>query len=401
MITVAQAEQIIQEQVRDYGVEVIPFDKCLGRLLAADIKADRDLPPYDRVTMDGIAISYAAFEQGMRVFKIKGTMAAGAAPILTEHADECVELMTGCALPASLDAVIRYEDLDFKEGNATVLIDTIKKNQNIHRRGRDKQAGATVVKAGTLIDATVVSMAASVGSAMLTVKKLPRIVIITTGDELVDVHDTPAAWQIRRSNNYAISAILQQHNISAGMLHIPDDPEATKKKIADCLNAYDVVILSGGISMGKFDHVPQALDELQVAKLFHKVQQRPGKPFWFGVHERGTVVFAFPGNPVSAFMCMNRYFLPWLRTSMSLPTGQVLHAVLNNDITFEPALQYFLQVALTITEQGQLMATPAEGNGSGDFANLLDVNAFMELPAEKSQFKRGEIYKVWPFKKLI
>jgi molybdopterin molybdotransferase len=401
MVTVAEAEKIIQSTAKDYGTEMVPFEQALGRVLAEDIKADRDLPPYNRVTMDGIAISYKAFEQGIRSFPIKATQAAGDAPKEITNVDECIEIMTGAALPETTDTIIRYEDLDIKSGTAIIITDTIKQGQNVHKKGSDKKQDEVVVTANQIVTPAIISMAASVGKTELAVKKNPQVVIISTGDELVEVNETPTPYQIRRSNNYNIKAVLAQHSLYADMLHIPDEPSAIKQQLETCLQQYDVIILSGGISMGKFDYLPKALEELGVQKLFHKVQQRPGKPFWFGKHNNETIVFAFPGNPVSTFMCLNRYFVPWLKTSLGLTISSPLYAVLASDFTFTPALQYFLQVKLSINENAQIIATPAEGNGSGDFANLVDSDAFMELPAERNNFMKGEIYRVWPFKNVL
>jgi molybdopterin molybdotransferase len=400
--SVQEAENIVLKHTIDFGVEHVPFTGAQGRVLAVDIVTDRCLPPYDRVTMDGIAISYSAFQKGLRTFRIEAVMAAGDKPVETKHEDECIELMTGCALPATTDTVIRYEDLNIKDGFATITIDAINQGANIHRKGCDKQQGVTVVAANTIVDATVISMAASVGQTMLAVKKLPRIVIISTGDELVDVHVSPSPFQIRRSNSYAIQAVLRQNCIEAEMLHITDEPQTTKDKIIECLKAFDVIILSGGVSMGRFDYVPQALEETGVKKLFHKVQQRPGKPFWFGKHSAtASVVFAFPGNPVSAFLCLHRYLIPWLSPTLGKVAHPNLRAILMDDFTFLPPLQYFLQVHVRVDEESRLVAVPVEGNGSGDFTNLLAANAFMELPAEISNFKKGDQYMVWPFKPLM
>ena len=312
--------------------------------------------------------------------------------------------MTGAALPDSTDTVIRYEDLDIKSGVATLLTDNIRKGQNIHTRGKDKQQGDTVAIANVVINPTHISMAASLGKSTLQVKKLPKVVIISTGDELVDVTETPTPYQVRRSNSYAVKAVLQQYNLQADTLHIADDPNITRTQLERCLAQYDVIILSGGISMGKFDYVPQVLEELRVEKLFHKVQQRPGKPFWFGWHpdsyRDGVLVFAFPGNPVSTFMCLHRYFLPWLERSLGI-TKPAVFAELNEDVNFSPALQYFAQVKLKFCKHGHIHATPMEGHGSGDFANLLDTDAFMELPLEQSIFKKGEVHRIWPFKQVM
>jgi molybdopterin molybdotransferase len=402
MVSVAEAEQIILLRAVDYGDEVIPFEAALGRTLAEDIEADRDLPPCNRVTMDGIAIRYATFEEGRRSFKIKAVIAAGEQPVDVDNEDECVEIMTGAALPSSLDTVVRYEDVSIQDGVASIITGNIKQGQNIHKKGKDKNRGDTVIAAGQVIDPAVISMAASVGKHSLLVKKQPSVVIISTGDELVAVDKQPTAFQVRSSNNHTISAVLQQLAVPCDMLHIPDEPNVTRERINSCLERYDVLLLCGGVSMGKFDYVPAVLQELQVTKLFHKVQQRPGKPFWFGSHSKGALVFAFPGNPVSAFLCLHRYFVPWLLRSQGSSAGtQAVYAVLDTDVTFMPPLQYFMQVKIKLDERACLLARPVEGNGSGDFANLLDSDAFMELPMEQSSFKKGEIYRIWPFKKIV
>lgn len=400
MITVEEAEKMILAQLKDYGVEIVSFEWALGRVLAENITADRDLPPFHRVTMDGIAIAYKAIELGITTFKIKATQAAGDEPLGIDMEDNCIEIMTGAALSPTLDTVIRYEDLEIKGGISKLLISDIKQGQNIHQKGKDKKQGDIVAASNQLVTPAIISLAASVGKAQLPVKKQPRVMVISSGDELVDVADTPSDYQIRKSNSYTIKAVLTQHGLNADILHIPDDAEITKQQIEDCMQNYDVILLSGGISMGKFDYIPKALEDLQVKKLFHKVQQRPGKPFWFGRHSNGVLVFAFPGNPVAAFMCLHRYFLLWLNATLGLPEKTSIYAQLANDFIFTPPLKYFLQVKLNFTEQGILSAQPLEGNGSGDFANLADTDAFMELPLERYQFSAGEVFKVHLFKSV-
>jgi molybdopterin molybdotransferase len=400
MITVEEAELIILTQLKDYGTETVLFEQALGRVLAEDLQADRDLPPYNRVTMDGIAIAFKAIEQGITTFRVKATQAAGEQPVDINDIGECIEIMTGAALAVSVDTIVRYEDLEIKDGKATLLIADIKQCQNIHRKGKDKKQGDVVASANQYVTPAIISLAASIGKTHLLVKKAPKIMIISSGDELVDVADTPSGYQIRRSNNYTIKAALKQQGLDADMLHIPDDPEITKQQLQHCLESYDVLLLSGGISMGKFDYIPQALEDLQVKKLFHKVQQRPGKPFWFGRHNNGSLVFAFPGNPVATFMCLCRYFLLWLDTTLGLPVKAPIYAQLARDFIFTPPLKYFLQVKLNFTEQGILSAHPVEGNGSGDFANLANTDAFMELPLERNEFKAGEVFKAHIFKPL-
>lgn len=344
MVLVEEAEAIIQAQARDYGTERLPFEQALGRLLAADLKADRDLPPYNRVAMDGIAIRFSAFESGRRSFTISATQAAGDQPVELQDAAECVEIMTGAALPATADTVIRYEDLELQQGVATVLTEAVHKGQHIHWKGKDKKQHDVVAEANQLITPALVSMAAAVGATELPVKKLPKVVVVSTGDELVEVHEQPLPYQIRRSNSYMVKAALEKYGVQAELLHIPDDLAAAREQLQLCLQQYDAVILSGGVSMGKYDYVPQVLEELQVNRLFHKVRQKPGKPFWFGTHAAGALVFALPGNPVSTFVCLHRYFIPWLLASAGQVQQQKVHAVLAADLTFNPPLQYFLQI---------------------------------------------------------
>ncbi|MCC8426283.1 molybdopterin molybdotransferase MoeA [Mucilaginibacter sp. UR6-11] len=397
MITVQQAEELILQETRDFGVEIVLFDEASGRVLAENIKADRDLPAFNRVTMDGIAINYQAVANGITTFRIKATQAAGVAPIEITELNECIEIMTGAAMPGSVDTVIRYEDVAIEDDKATLLITGIKKGQNLHLKGADKKQGENILVPGQLITPAVISLVASVGETELRVKRLPRVIILSSGDELVDVNATPAPYQIRRSNSYMLQAVVAQQGIKAAVKHIPDDPEIIRQQLGLCLQNFDVILLSGGISAGKFDYIPQALADLQVDQVFHKVLQRPGKPFWFGKHHNGVVVFAFPGNPVATFLGVQRYFIPWLKASLGLAPSKTVYAVLDEDITFRPPLEYFLQVRLLINEQGRLLAIPVEGNGSGDFANLADTDAFMQLPLAKSEFKKGEVYQVWLF----
>ncbi len=396
MTTVEEATKIVLAETKDYGTESIYFENALGRVLVEGLKADRDFPPYNRVTMDGIAINFDAFKNGIRSFKIIATQAAGETTFEINDPSECIEIMTGAALPCTTNTVIRYEDLEIKDGIATVKTEAVSKGQSIHLKGIDKHKDDLVAAASQVITPALISIAASVGKRDLLVKQLPKVVIISSGDEVVDVDEMPNAFQIRRSNNYTIKAVLQQYCINADMIHIPDDSAITKQQIENCLQQYDVIILSGGVSEGKFDYIPKALEETGVKKLFHKVQQRPGKPFWFGKHGNGVLVFAFPGNPVSTFMCLRRYCCLWLEESLNV-SKQKIYAVLDEDYVFTPVLQYFLQVKLSMNERGQLLAKPITGNGSGDFANLIDTDAFMELPLKRNSFTKGEVFPVWSF----
>ncbi len=396
MVTVSEAESIILSQTKDFGTELVSLEQAYGRILAENLYADRDLPPYNRVTMDGIAIKYSSFFGGVKNFTIHGTQAAGDNPLNVSGEHTCIEIMTGAAIPEYFDTVIRYEDLELKDGFAKILTQNIRQGQNIHKRGTDNIKGSLLVNANQMVTPAIIGVSASIGKTSLLVKLPPRVAVISTGDELVPIHETPSPYGVRMSNNYTIRAALEKYGIKAELIHIADDLEATKVCINQCLNSYDVLILSGGISMGKFDYLPTALSQLGVQCLFHKVQQRPGKPFWFGKDSNGPLVFALPGNPVSTFLCFHRYFILWLEASLGLPQPQS-YAILSKPYNFKPPLTCFLQVKVAVNNRGQLIATPISGNGSGDFVNLVDANAFLELPAEAETFLEGNVFRAWFF----
>jgi len=398
MITVEEALKIISEHTVDFGVESIPLSESINRILKEDWTTDRDLPPYDRVTMDGIAINFDAFEKGNKSFPIEGVAAAGSPQQSMKNSGACLEVMTGSILPSNTDTVIRYEDLDIIDGKATLQIDNLRKTQNIHFKGEDKKAGQQVANRNTKISPAEIGLGASIGKAKVQVSKLPKVMVISTGDELVQINEQPLEHQIRRSNVYRLVTSLKSYNISADTDHLNDNPTEIKASIAKYLDQYDAIILSGGVSKGKFDYLPQVLEELGVTKLFHKIKQRPGKPFWFGKFKEQCTIFALPGNPVSSFLCMQRYFRYWLELSQNGQVPELQYAVLGEDVFFKPDLTYYLEVKLNSGPDGKVKAKPMKGNGSGDLANLTVADAFIELPLGRNEFLAGEVFPYYSYR---
>ena len=395
MITVAQALNIIANNTMDFGTELVPLSNSTNRILKEDWTTDRDLPPYHRITMDGIAIAYAAFEQGQRAFPIQGIAAAGMPQQTLAQNTDCLEVMTGAILPSMCDTIIRYEDLDIQNNVATVQVDNVRLSQNVHFKGEDKKANELVVRQGIRISPAEIGVGASVGKSQVRVAKLPKVMVISTGDELVNIDQQPLAHQIRRSNVYRLLTSLQNDKILADSDHLNDAVREIEEKIAIYLQQYDVLILSGGVSKGKFDYIPQVLEKLGVQKLFHRVQQRPGKPFWFGKYGDKCTIFALPGNPVSSFMCMQRYFKTWLSLCQTGQTPTRPYAVLAQAVDFKPDLVYYLEVKISYSPQGQIVATPKKGNGSGDLANIVEGDAFIELPQGRNRFEAGEVFPIY------
>ena len=392
MISVEEAKNIILNVTQNFGVEEIPFIKSVGRILKEDIVADRDFPSFNRVSMDGIAIDFNVFQNGQRAFKIEAIQPAGSPQITLQNKENCLEVMTGAVLPNNTNVVIRYEDVVIKNGVASIQVNEVKELQNIHQKGKDRKSGDVLIDKNKVISAAEIGVLATVGKSNIKVAKLPKVIIISTGDELVKVTANPLPHQIRRSNVFTLVSLLERLNISSETEHITDDKPILKQKIVNYLKQFDVLLFSGSVSKGKFDFLPEIFTELGVEKLFHKVTQRPGKPFWFGQTEN-CKIFAFPGNPNSTFVNCLAYFYPWYYQSVGVEVQEET-AILKEDVTFKPNLTYFLQVQLS-DKFGHLLATPIQGNGSGDLASLVNADAFIQLPkTEKSLFKQGENFPI-------
>lgn len=402
MIEVSEATKIIDKCVLNLPKMQVPLEKALGRILRQQVVADTDFPPFNRVMMDGIAIKFEDVENGVTSYQIKGIQAAGDPQMTLDSNGNCLEVMTGAVAPLGADVVVPYEDIQIDATNqtATIQVEEIKKGKNIHAKGTDKNKGDLLISEGTLIGTPEIAVAASVGLNELWVTKNPSVAIISTGNELVDIHEIPLPHQIRRSNVYAIVAELKQFGLKSDLFHFSDKKDILNKELEKVLDSHDLVLLSGGVSKGKFDFIPEVLEALGVEKKFHRIAQKPGKPLWFGAKEGKKVVFAFPGNPVSTFLCYHKYLVPWLKKTLGFTQAQKPKAILAEDFSIKTRLTYFLQVKTVIDEHGQLLAFPEVGKGSGDHANLLSSNAFLELPPNTFEFKKGEVYDLIPFKHI-
>jgi len=395
MVSVQEATSIILSNLFQPKTSKVSLNECLGKILAEPILADRDFPPFDRATMDGIALAFDSYKQGQTNFKIESIQAAGEFQKKLNSNSGCIEIMTGATLPEGTDTIISYEQLEITKEHATIVTKQVVKGQNIHLQGSDVKKDQLLLKVGTLISPSEIALLASIGKTSVLVFSAPKFVIISTGNELVDIDQIPLPFQIRKSNSYALQAALAELGIASQLLHLPDNQDQLQIDIKQALLDFDVLLLSGGVSKGKFDFVPSVLESLGVHKLFHQVSQKPGKPMWAG-SLGNKFVFALPGNPVSTFSCFHRYVKPWLLRSMG--TKPITSkAILSKSFSFKGDLTYFLQVKLANIE-GNLMAEPIVGGGSGDFVSLKEVDGFLELPRDKSEFKMGEAYLLVSFR---
>ncbi|MCP4974625.1 MAG: molybdopterin molybdotransferase MoeA [Maribacter sp.] len=388
MINFDEAYNLVLEHSLDIGIEKVDLPTSNGRVLAEAILADRDFPPFDRATKDGIAINYAAIEKGLKNFKIEAVISAGMPQQKLGDSSNCMEIMTGAVVPENADTVIMYEYLDINDGYAA-LTKEIVKGQDIHHKGSDVISGTVLLDKNVRIGAAEIGVLASVGKSEVLVKKLPKVCVISTGNELVEVSETPLPYQIRKSNTASLFAALQMQLIEAERIHLKDNKESIGKELTHILKTFDVVLLSGGVSKGKFDFIPEMMESLEVKKVFHRVAQRPGKPFWFGIQEtQKTVVFSFPGNPVSTFASYHIYFLPWLRKSLGLMQKKEV-VLLEESIEVKLPITRFVQVK-TQNRKGAIWATLVRENGSGDLTSLAHSDGFICLGPRETEYEKGE-----------
>lgn len=393
MLDPAAAEAAIRAHLRPLPAEHRSVAELHGAVLREPLVAPRDQPPFHRVTMDGIACASAAFERGVRSFRIVGTQAAGAAPLRLTDPTTCIEAMTGAMLPDGCDCVIPVERIAVTDGTATVAADVkIAPWLNVHTQGLDARRGEVLLPVGTRIGPAEMALAATAGLGRVCVSRDPRIAIVSTGDELIEPGQPVEAWQIYRSNAYAVASGLRARGYcEITDAHLPDDLPLLREQLGLQLERQDVLILSGGVSMGRFDYVPQVLNELGVRAVFHNVAQRPGKPLWFGVSAAGKPVFALPGNPVSTLACLARYVYPGLDLLQGTTPSAPPRVALQADYEVRPALAIFLPVELATDENGQPCARVRPTQGSGDFISLRGTQGVVQTPPGPQRLERGTL----------
>ena len=399
MISFKDAYKKVLDLYQDFGHEQVPLETAMGRVLAEDIVADRNFPPFNRATKDGIAINYDAVEKENTSFKIEGVLAAGMPSQLLENTSNCLEIMTGAVVPGNADTVVMYEHLIIENGSAT-LTKTPNRGQDIHLNGSDQKKGDLVLEKHSTISAAEIGVLAAVGKASIKVRTLPKVAIVSTGNELVEVEEIPLPHQIRKSNIHTLYAALSEEGIVPTKLHLPDEKASIKNALQNTLKEHNAVLLSGGVSKGKFDFLPQVLEELGVEKIFHGVFQRPGKPFWFGIQrDTNTVVFSFPGNPVSTFANYNVYFKDWLRRSLGLPQPKI-DVILKEAVEVKGDFTLLLRVKLSFN-RGHLVASLVKENGSGDLCSLVNTDGFIVLEPKIDAYEIGELVPFVPTRDLL
>lgn len=381
-IPVSEAERRIRASLPRFGSESVSIDAAAGRVLHQAVRAERDQPPFDRVMMDGIAIALG--DGAQRSFTVRGRQLAGMRGQVLDDACGCIEVTTGAVLPAGCDCVVPIEQCRRDGDRIELAADwQPQPRQFIHPRGSDCREGDQLLAPGMRLRAPELAVLASNGVDRPEVARIPAVAIVATGDELAEVDQQPLAeGQIRRSNDRALAAALRVRGFDDVLLtRVPDDLAATTGTLAGLLATRQVLVLSGGVSVGQRDFVPAALRALGVEQVLHRIAQRPGKPMWFGIGPQQQVVFALPGNPLSALVCAVRYLLPALDQAIGLPPGRSAEPVrLATSAMCSPTLTCFVPVRVHHDDTGRVVATPVPAPTSGDFSGLPHTDGVVELP---------------------
>ena len=377
--------------------ESVDLARAGGRVLAEALVADRDFPPFPRSARDGYAVRAADVARVPVKLKIIGESKAGAAPgeaPAQMHSGEAVVIMTGAPTPEGADAVVMVEYTS-RDDSTVEIQKSAAAGENIVPRGSEGRAGAVLLQRGDRLDAAGVAVAASVGKASLLVHALPRVAILATGDEIVDIAAAPGPNQIRNSNSYSIAAQVRAAGGLPVLLPIaPDEPKQLRRLIEQGLQS-DLLLLAGGVSMGKYDLVEQVLDELGAEFFFTGALIQPGRPVVFG-RTREKYFFGLPGNPVSTMVTFGLFARPMLEAlgGARLRPLAFFPVRLKREIKVRTGLTRFLPGLLT-GQFGELKVELATWQGSGDIAGAARANCYVVVPPDRERIAAGETAKVW------
>jgi molybdopterin molybdotransferase len=394
MITVEQALETILSRVEPLGVETIGLEQAHGRILAEAVYADMDLPPFDRARMDGYALRSADALVAPFALKVIGEIAAGAAYDGSLGEGEAIKIFTGAPVPVGADAVQKVEVTE-SDGLSVIIKEPVKQGQFITPRASEISAGALVAGSGRQIRAAEMAVLASFGYAEVKVFRRPEVAVISTGSELVEVASKPSAAQIRNSNSYSIAAYAEGAGARVENLGtVKDTPEATREALLRAFEGRDLVITSGGVSMGDYDLVKTALLEIGAEIFFDKVIIRPGKPTVFG-RCNDCWFFGLPGNPVSTSVTFNVFARTALRRLQGVeePRLPSVEAELGSPIRDSSSRRSYLPARLSIRD-GRAIAEPLKWVGSSDLVAFMNANALIIVREETREIEAGSLVEI-------
>ena len=393
--SVADALACVLKHATLRGVEEIALDQALWRTLAEDVRANRDQPPYDVSAMDGFAVRSADLTVGGAALTIVEDIKAGDRPKATLGAGQCARIMTGAALPTGADAVIRVEDTRPLTDTLVEITVPVKPGNDIRRRGDNMRCGDVVLTAGTAITPGVMGLLATVKRARVSVHARPRVAILSSGDELEALDAPLNPHGIPESNSHALTGQVQALGIDPVRLGIaPDKPEVLARYIRQGLD-YDVLLVSGGSSVGMHDHVRPTLEALGVVMHFWRVEMKPGFPLAFGTHG-STLVFGLPGNPVSSMVSFEQFVSPTLRRMLGHRSlfRRTLTARLTHSIKHRPGRVEFVRVTLVAGNDGRWNAASTGSQSSGDLTSMVRLDGLAIVPADCAGLAAGDAVQI-------
>jgi len=398
MISVAEAVEIVRQQTLRLSTERVAIDEVLGRVLARNVVADSDLPPFDRSQMDGYAVRAEDVKAAPIRLRIVGESAAGRGWHNQLEEGQAVRIMTGAPVPAGADSVQQVElTHELKDRTVVELLETVELGKSIVKRGAEIKAGEVVLNAGTVINAAMMAVLAAFGYANVEVFRRPRVAVLATGTELVSIDQTPGEDQIRDSNNYSISAYAALAGATVERMPLTgDETSLLKTQLANAAERCDLIVTSGGVSMGVYDLTKSALKELDAEIFFERVALRPGKPTVFARLPNGTLVLGLPGNPVSVAVTFNLFARTALRAMQGAadPTLKRETAVLARSAKGTTDRESYLPAQLTTNDDAELIAFPLKWGGSSDFVAFALTTALMIVPANVKSIEAGSIVTV-------
>jgi molybdenum cofactor synthesis domain-containing protein len=391
MIPIREAIKLVLQHTSILEFESVALSQAMSRVLAEDIIADCDLPPFDRAQMDGYAVRSEDVATTPARLAIVGESAAGSGWHREMKTGEAVRIMTGAPVPLGADAVQQVELTRESDGQVEIL-ERVVSGRSIVRRASEIKAGETVLRAGEEINAAMIATLASFGYAQVKVGRRPRVAVMATGSELVDVDRKPGEDQIRDSNNYTIAAYAALAGATVERLPLAvDDTEELKHQIAEAVARADMLVTSGGVSMGVYDFTKAALRELGAEIFFERVSLRPGKPTVFA-RLGETLVFGLPGNPVSVAVTFNLFARTALRVMLGAkePALKEEKAALARDLKGSIERESYLPAVLRTDDKGSLLAEPLKWGGSSDFVAFARATALIHVPAGVNLIKAGD-----------
>jgi molybdopterin molybdotransferase len=396
MLAVAEAQTLVLERAQPLPPEVQALTPAsLGLILAEDAVSDLEMPPFDKALMDGFAVRSVDLPEGRGILRVIEEVVAGQTPQVPLGQGQATRIMTGAPIPGGADAVVMIErSRMLEDGRVQIEDKPPRPGQNVLARGREMRRGETVLASGTVLRPQEMGVLATIGRTAARVYPRPSVAVLATGDEIVPPSEVPGPGQIRNGNGPMLTAQVQRAGGVPLFLGIgPDRVEKLRPLVAEGLQS-PILVLSGGVSAGKLDLVPEVLQDLGVQPHFHKVAMKPGKPVFFGTRGH-TLVFGLPGNPVSSLVCFELFVRPAVRRLMGFadPGPAMVQAGLAEDFTYKTDRPTYYPARLEMTDRGWL-ARPLPWFGSPDLRGLILAQAFVVLPAGDHHHRAGERFPV-------